>query len=134
MSKQKVLFLCPHNAAKSVLAMVYFNQQAEALGLNYYAESAGTEPDKVVMPVVATMLAAEGIDVSRHSPRQITAADLTSSLRIVSMGCSAQELGVPEDGLIVWGDVPSVSQEPIQAQATIHAHVNALIAELRGNS
>jgi len=40
-----VLFICPHGAAKRVLASAYFQRLAKERGLNVRVESAGTEPD-----------------------------------------------------------------------------------------
>ena len=61
-----VLFLCPHNAAKSVIAAAYWNRVAAARGLDIAADSAGTEPSPAVSPAVVEALAAEGLDVAGH--------------------------------------------------------------------
>lgn len=45
-----VLFMCPHGAAKSVLASAYFERLATERGLNVRVESAGTDPDPTVAP------------------------------------------------------------------------------------
>ena len=44
---RRVLFMCPHGAAKSVLASAYFRRLAKERGLNVEVDSAGTEPDPV---------------------------------------------------------------------------------------
>jgi arsenate reductase len=62
---QTILFLCPHNAAKSVIAAAYFNQLACEKGLAFVGNSAGTEPSDTVSAVVVTMMKAEGLDVSQ---------------------------------------------------------------------
>ena len=41
-----ILFLCPHNAAKSVIAAAYFDQLAAGRGLLYRGDSSGTDPDE----------------------------------------------------------------------------------------
>jgi protein-tyrosine-phosphatase len=125
------LFLCPHNAAKSVLAAAYFNQLAQRDDLPFLADSAGTEPETAVSPVVCAMLAYDGIDVSSYIPRQVTRQDMQTSAYIITMGCDAEDLGVAPERIIVWSDVPPVSQQPEQARAVIRAHVERLIAELR---
>jgi arsenate reductase len=132
--KQMVLFLCPHNAAKSVLAAAYFNQRAQQDGLPFLADSAGTEPEAAVPPAVRTMLANDGIDVSSYVPRHVTKEDLQTSAYIISMDCDAVDLGVAPERVIVWSDVPAVSQQPEQARVVIRAHVERLIAELRTSS
>ena len=63
-----ILFLCPHHAAKSVIAQAYFNRLAQQHDLPFVADSAGTEPDVQISPQVAEMLLAEGMDVHDHQP------------------------------------------------------------------
>jgi arsenate reductase len=132
--KQLVLFLCPHNAAKSVLAAAYFNQLARQEGLPFLADSAGTEPEEAVSPTVHAMLAHDGIDISSYIPRQVTKQDLQTSTHIVAMECDADDLGVAPERVILWSDVPPVSQRPEQARIVIHAHVERLVAELRAST
>jgi protein-tyrosine-phosphatase len=86
MMTQTVLFLCSHNAAKSVLAAAYFDQIAQQAGLPFLADSAGTEPEEAVSPDVRAMLARDGIDVTAYVPRQVTTQDLHMGAYIISMG------------------------------------------------
>src|SRR5215471_2456904 len=95
--KNTILFLCPHHAAKSVVAEAYFNRLARQYDLPVRGDSAGTEPDKVVAPAVVDMLRQENIDVSGRQPRLVTEADLAQAQRIISMGCTPEELGVPSE-------------------------------------
>ena len=87
-----ILFLCPHNAAKSVLAAAYFDRLARERGLDYRAASAGTNPDDAPSPAVVAMLRDEGIDVAGHRPRRVTTEDLTSAHRVISLGCDPDDL------------------------------------------
>jgi arsenate reductase (thioredoxin) len=82
-----ILFLCPHNAAKSVIAAAYYEQLAAERGLTLRATSAGTDPDPGVSPGVAAALLAEGIDVRAHRPRRVTAEEMagTSRARVPSL-------------------------------------------------
>ena len=77
-----ILFLCPHNAAKSVIAAAYCERLAAAHGVTLRATSASTDP--CVSPSVAGALLAEGIDVRAHRPRRVTAEDLARASRVVS--------------------------------------------------
>lgn len=130
--KQTILFICPHHAAKSVIAEAYFNQQARVLALPFRATSAGTEPDATVSPVVVALLAQAGIDVARHQPRQVTPTDLQTAVRIISMGCTPRELSLAPEQVELWNDVPAVSEAPEQAQDAIRSRIEALLTELRG--
>ena len=67
-----MLFLCPHNAAKSVLAAAYCQHLAAQCGLEVRVTSAGTEPDAAASPEVVALLRAEGLDVAHHRPRHVT--------------------------------------------------------------
>src|SRR5215213_6101363 len=86
-----VLFLCPHNAAKSVMAAAYFDELATRRGLNLRAATAGTDPAPRTSPAVVDALRADGLDVSNHRPRFVTDGDLTAAWRVVSLGCELGE-------------------------------------------
>lgn len=127
--KPTILFLCPHNAAKSVIAAAYFNQLAEQSALLVTADSAGTEPSEAVPALVVALLAKDGIDVAHYQPRQVTADDLRDAERIISMGCTPEVLAIAPERIELWSDVPPLSQEPDRASAIIRAHVEQLINE-----
>src|ERR671915_1559513 len=122
-----ILFLCPHNAAKSVIAAAYLERLAAARGLTLRAASAGTDPAPGVSPGVAAALLAEGIDVRAHRPRRVTAEELARASRVVSLGCDLGDLAPP--GLVVehWDDVPSPSADLTRACAVIAARVRQLV-------
>jgi protein-tyrosine-phosphatase len=84
--------------------------------------------------VVVALLAEEGIDVSGHQPRRVTQAELETAAQIISMGCTAQELGVASDRVELWSDVPAVSVDPQRARAAIYLRVKGLANTLRENS
>jgi arsenate reductase (thioredoxin) len=125
-----ILFLCPHHAAKSVIAEVYFNRLAQQHHLPIAADSAGTEPDEVVSPIVAKMLKEEGIDVSQHRPRFVTQTDLEQAQRVISMGCALDDLAIEPERVEQWLDIPALSQDLYAGRNAILAHIEALIAEL----
>jgi protein-tyrosine-phosphatase len=135
-----ILFLCPHNAAKSVIAVAYFEQLATQHGLDFRATSAGTEPDAEPATAVVEMLEKEGIDVSKHVPRHVTREELADAFRVVSLGCDVSELAPVEMamrstspfGVIAhWDDVPPPSQNLMAARDSILKHVERLINELK---
>ena len=126
---ETILFLCPHHAAKSVIAEAYFNRLAQQNKLPFAADSAGTEPDERVSLAVAAMLMSEGIDVSNHQPRLVTAAELNQAARVISMGCASADLDIAPERVTNW-DIPAVSQDMPAARAAILEHVEALVDEL----
>jgi protein-tyrosine-phosphatase len=126
----KVLFMCPHGAAKSVLASAYFAKAARERGLNVRVESAGTEPDAAVSPLVAKHLAAKGYAVPAAKPRAVTPQDLQSADLVVSLGCDVSGLAVKPGTLRQWDEVPGPSRDLKGADAAIERRVQALVEEL----
>jgi hypothetical protein len=66
--RRHVSFLCPHGAAKSVLASTYFKEHF-----------AGSDPDPAIAPVVANHLKRNGHSVPHTAPRQVTDADVEAA-------------------------------------------------------
>ena len=122
-----ILFLCPHNAAKSVIAAAYCERLAAQRGVTLRATSAGTDPDPGVSPNVAAALLAEGIDVRAHRPRRVTAEELTRASRVISLGCDLGDLAPPGLAVERWDDVPSPSADLTGARAVIAARVRQLV-------
>jgi arsenate reductase len=125
-----VLFMCPHGAAKSVLAAAYFNRSADARGLPYRADYAGTEPDEAISPNVLALLHDGGFDAPAHNPLRVTERDIAESALVVSMGCDLDGIAPPAVQVRDWSDVPPVSVDAAVALRAIHQHVDALIADL----
>jgi arsenate reductase len=125
-----ILFLCPHNAAKSVIAAAYFARLARERGLDYQAASAGTSPDAAPSPAVTAMLREEGIDVGSYRPRRVTTEDLTSAHRVVSLGCDPADLDGGDVRVDRWDDVPPASQDLGASHAAIERHLDLLVDEL----
>ena len=125
-----ILFLCPHNAAKSVLAAAYFHQLAQERGLGYRGVSAGTEPDDRPSPAVVTALREDGIDVSAHRPRLVTRADLERAVRVVSLGCDVSDMAPPAAPIENWDDVPPPSRDLTGARQAIRRRVAVLVEDL----
>lgn len=79
--KKKVLFVCVHNSARSVIAEAMLNTLC---GDVYEAQSAGLKPDEttVVNPLAIAVLKEDGIDVSSYKPRHVF--DLVKSGQLFS--------------------------------------------------
>ena len=125
-----ILFLCPHNAAKSLIAAAYFDRLARERDLDYRAASAGTSPDAAPSPAVVAMLRDEGIDVAGYRPRRVTTEDLTSAHRVISLGCDPADLDGDDVHVDRWDDVPPASQDLGAARAAIERHLDRLVDEL----
>jgi protein-tyrosine-phosphatase len=125
-----ILFLCPHNAAKSVLAAAYCQQSARQRGLDVQITSAGTEPDAAVSPSIVALLRAEGVDVAHYTPRRVTREELGAAFCVISLGCDVRHLAPSGTRVEHWDDVPAPSQQLARAREVIAAHVARLIEAL----
>ena len=125
-----ILFLCPHNAAKSVLAAAYCQQLAKQRGLEVQITSAGAEPDAAVSPNIVALLRAEGLDVAHHTPRRVTQEEFGAAFRVISLGCDIRHLAAPGTQVDHWDDVPAPSQQLARAREIIAAHVERLVEAL----
>ena len=67
MAKQKVLFVCIHNSARSQMAEAFLNQIG---GDRFEAESAGLEPGKL-NPVVVEAMREAGINIAGHPTKSV---------------------------------------------------------------
>ena len=80
---ERIVFLCPHGAAKSVIAAAYCQQLGDRQNVPLRATAAGTEPDAEVSPAVLELLRMEGIDVADQRPRRVTHEELVAAARII---------------------------------------------------
>ncbi|HME97982.1 MAG TPA: hypothetical protein VKN16_27580 [Methylomirabilota bacterium] len=125
----RILFVCLHGAAKSVLAAADCRRLARARGLDVTAASAGTEPDVAVAPGVVRTLLAEGLDLSDQQPRKVTSADTAAASRIVAFGCDLRDVAAPGVAVEQWTDVPPVGDDLPAARAVIRQHLERLLDE-----
>ena len=125
----RVLFVCLHGAAKSVVAAAHFRRLATARGLTIGAVAAGTEPDADLAPAAVKGLAGDGLQPAPSRPRPVTLYDLDTATRIISFGCGV----MPARGQRVehW-DVPAVGEGYAAARDRIVANVERLVDELAG--
>jgi len=65
--KEKVLFICVHNSARSQMAEAFLN---DTCGDEFEASSAGLEPG-TLNPVVAEAMAEVGIDIAGHGTQAV---------------------------------------------------------------
>src|SRR4051812_42434323 len=93
MTREKVLFVCVHNSARSQMAAALTNMLC---GSFFEAESAGLEP-RTLNPVVIQVLNEVGIDISSNLTRSIfDVCKLETSYRYVITVCSeAEAAGCP---------------------------------------
>ncbi|HXQ18144.1 MAG TPA: arsenate reductase ArsC [Acidimicrobiales bacterium] len=127
-----VLFLCVHNAGRSLAARVLLDHYAEG---RIDVVSAGSEPADQLNPSVVAVLLERGLDPSHEVPKALSedlgrAADI-----IVTMGCGDTCPVYPGKRYLDW-DLEDPAGKSVEAVRPIvddiDGRVRALLAELTG--
>lgn len=129
---RRLVFVCLHGSAKSLIAAEHFRRLAEGKGMKMEVISAGTEPDLDIPTPVIKGLLEDGIDVRGRRPRQVTREALADSWRVVSFGCDLADLAPPGVLIERWDDIPAVSEDFGVARDKIVARLSRLLAECGG--
>ncbi len=80
----EVLYVCIHNAGRSVAAAVLPEHYARG---RVRVRSAGSEPGTEVNPVVAQVLQERGLDPDQQFPKPLTDEAARAADVIITMGC-----------------------------------------------
>lgn len=124
-----VLFMCPHGAAKSVMASALFQKMAKERGLNVRVDAAGTDPEPELSKGVVARLQKENVPLVVSKPRAATAADMNTADVVISMGCDLSRLPAPKGELKSW-NVGDFSNNFDATEQAIRDQVTALVDEL----
>ena len=127
----KVVFVCLHGAAKSVLAATLFGQEATRARVPVETLARGIEPDAEVSAAAADGLLAEGLDVRANRPRALTPEDLAGASRVIAFGCDVSEMVLPGVPVEQWAEVPAVSDGYARARAAVVSHFPDLLEACR---
>ena len=126
----RIVFVCEHGAAKSVIATAYFNKLAAERGLPYRATFRGTSPQEALSVRAVAGLNADGVAIPAGAPSAIEATDIEKATHIFAIGCTlppaAQASGKAKD----WSDVPDDKGYEGQRDAIVR-HVKELLDELQ---
>ena len=101
----RILFVCEHGAAKSIIAAAYFNKMTREKKLNLTAIARGTHPGTELSPKTVSGLREDGLAPTESIPTRLTREDLESVLRIVSF-CELPEEYYQKAIVEQWDGVP----------------------------
>ena len=126
---KRYLFVCVHNAGRSVMAEAFTNSLAngKAEGM-----SAGTIPQDAPHPEVVLAMKEVGIDVSERTGRMLDDALVSSADRVFTMGCAVDDAACPA---ILYAQVEDWALadpkgKPIEEVRAIRDEIRARVAAL----
>lgn len=127
MSKKPiVLFLCTHNAGRSLAAKVLLDHYANG---SVDVRSAGSNPGEVLNPSVIVVLEERGLDTSKEFPKALTEADARDSDLIVTMGCGDSCPVYPGKRYLEW-DLEDPAGLPVDRVRPIVDEIDRRVQEL----
>ena len=126
----KVVFVCKHGSAKSVIAAAHCRRLAQERGLNVEVISRGVAPDAEIPTGVRNGLRADGIDVGQMKPAVATAADLKGAAKIISFGPDLSALADRTVAIEDWSSTPAVSEDYTAARSYIVKRLQKLLDDL----
>jgi arsenate reductase len=129
-AEPRVIFVCEHGAAKSVIATAYFNKLAAERGLPFRATFRGTNPDKDLSARAVEGLKADGLEIPSGQPATISDADVAGATHIFAIGCALPEKVSRSGKSADWSDVPNDQGYGPMRDAIVR-HVKALLDELQ---
>jgi arsenate reductase (thioredoxin) len=132
--KPTVLFLCVHNAGRSLAARVLLDRYAEG---RLRVESAGSEPGDQLNPAMVALLNERGFDPSKEFPKPLTDGTARMADVIVTMGCGDNCPVYPGKQYLEWqlddpAGLPIEEVRPIVDE--IDSRVRRLLDELISTS
>lgn len=125
-----VLFLCIHNAGRSLAARVLLDHYAEG---RIAVESAGSEPGDKLNPSIVAILKKWGLDPSREFPKPLTDDTARAADVIVTMGCGDTCPVYPGKRYVDWALEDPAGKSVDQVRPIVEdidRRVQALLADL----
>ncbi len=113
------------------MAEALLNHLAREQGLDFHAESAGTVMGSRVNPMAVEATAELGIDLSTHSPKQLTQEMADRADLIITMGCGVDASACPARILISedWG-LDDPAGQPIEKVREVRDQIEARVRDL----
>lgn len=127
-----VLFVCTHNAGRSLAARVLLDHYANG---RLDVRSAGSAPGSDLNPSVVTILKERGLDPSKDFPKPLTDETARIADVIVTMGCGDECPFYPGKRYLDWelddpAGLPVAAVRPIIDE--IDTRVQSLLTEMIG--
>jgi protein-tyrosine-phosphatase len=125
-AKPVVLFLCIHNAGRSLAAKVLLEHYAQG---RLEVRSAGSEPADQLNPSVVAVLKEYGLDPWQEFPKPLTDDDAHAADVVVTMGCGDTCPFYPGKRYLDW-ELTDPAGQPVEAVRPIIDDIDRRVQEL----
>lgn len=126
---KKIIFVCEHGAAKSVIAASYFNKLAKERNLDYTAECRGTDPDSVVSKSAKDGLTKDNLFNPDTKPQKLLSSDTANVKRIILFTALPSDLktNIKTEN---WSNIPNLDSDYENRRNAIIKKINELLDTL----
>jgi protein-tyrosine-phosphatase len=121
-----VLFLCTHNAGRSLAAKALLDHYGQGA---IDVRSAGSEPADQLNPAVVAVLAERGLDTAREFPKPLRDDDARAADVVVTMGCGDTCPVYPGKRYLDW-DLEDPAGKPVSEVRAIVDEIDRRVQEL----
>jgi arsenate reductase (thioredoxin) len=125
-AKPVVLFVCTHNAGRSLAAKLLLEHYGRG---RVDVCSAGSEPADDLNPSVVAVLRERGLDSSTEFPKPLTDESGRAADVVVTLGCGDTCPVFPGKRYLDW-DVPDPAGQPVEAVRPIVAEIDRRVQDL----
>lgn len=122
----KVIFVCEHGAAKSIIGAAYFNKMAQQKGINQRAIARGINPDAAPSSKAITGLIEDSLTPTETSPQRLSPEELEEAQQVIAF-CKLPESYQHKKAVEYWDAVPPVSEDYKRARDAILVGVKHLL-------
>jgi len=125
---KRLIFVCVENAGRSQMAEAFANHYGKG---KVIASSAGVKLAERVNPLVVDVMKEKGIDISGNKPKLLTPKMAEVCDRIISMGCSVEEVcpAILLRNVVDW-DLEDPKGKPIEKVREIRNEVERKVLRL----
>lgn len=121
-----VLFVCVHNAGRSVAASVLLDHYAHG---RVKVSSAGSDPGKEINPHVAQILREKNLDPSKEFPKPLSESAQQQADIVITMGCGDACTFYPGKRYIDW-ELEDPAGKPIEVVREIVSEIETKVLAL----
>lgn len=126
---KKIVFVCEHGSAKSVIAATYFNKLAREKNIPWEALARGTDPDTVISPKTKQLLIQDNIYDKNFVPRKLSQADVDNADQVF-LFYTLPETIKDKNNIQYWLGIDAVNGDFVKLKNDIVAKIIPLIDSL----
>jgi hypothetical protein len=126
---KKIVFVCEHGSAKSVIAAAYFNELAKEKNLPYEAVARGTNPDKEISVKTKQLLIQDNLFDKSFVPQKLSQHDLDGAQQVF-LFYALPETIQSKDNIQYWLEIDAVNGDFVKLKNDIVARLIPLIDSL----